>query len=251
MSLFSAPALKMMSFYPAPQDSCGTSYYGTVSNQTEHMGIAKGDYQLSSRQTLFLRYFVTHSLQPTTYDGKNPLSMTLSGADDLVNSGVFGHTFVIGPNMVNSFRATYNREGITKTQVPLFDGKTLGINMTALVPGHIIVSATGSISGPSVFSYVATDPTDDHHIIDDLSFIKGNHQFAFGGNWIRSVQNVYGPLFGDGSFTFNGQSTGLSDGGFSHGLRILVHTAGNPVRRQSVIITSHCTHKTIGKSPRI
>ena len=216
-SMFSAPALKMMTYYPTPQDGCGTSYYGTVQNNSEHMGVVKGDYQLNSNQTLFLRYFVTHALISTPYDGVNPLSMNLSGADDLVNSGVFGHTFVIGPNMVNSFRATYNREGITKTQVPLFDGSTLGINMHTLVPGHIIVSASGAISGPSVFSYAAKDPTDDHQIADDLSFIKGNHQFAFGGNWIRSVQNVYGPLFGDGFFSFNGQATGLSMADFLTG----------------------------------
>ncbi len=217
VSLFSPAALKMMTYYPAPQDGCGTSYYGDVSNQTENLGVAKGDYQMTSRETMFLRYFVTHSLQPPPYSGGNPLSMTLSGADDLINSGVFGHTFVIGPNMVNSFRATYNREGITKTEVPTFDGPTLGINMYTLVPGHVIVSASGAISSASVFSYAAKDPTDDHQIADDLSFIKGNHQFAFGGNWIRSVQNVYGPLFGDGDFNFNGQSTGLSMGDFLTG----------------------------------
>ncbi len=110
-SMFSAPALKMMTFYPTPQDGCGTLYYGSVSNQTENMGIAKGDYQLSSRQTFFLRYFATHSLQPPPFGGTNPLSETASGADDLVNSGVFGHTFVIGPNMVNSFRATFQPLG--------------------------------------------------------------------------------------------------------------------------------------------
>ncbi|HEY3826307.1 MAG TPA: TonB-dependent receptor [Bryobacteraceae bacterium] len=217
ISLLNPASLKMMSFYPAPQDGCGTLYYGTLANQTENMGVAKGDYTLSSRQTVFLRYFVTHSLQPTPYDGKNPLSMTLSGADDLINSGVFGHTFVINANMVNSFRATYNREGITKIQTPEFDASTLGINMNSLVPGHIVASATGAIYSSTVFSYAAKDPTDDHQIADDLSFIKGTHQFAFGGNWIRTVQNVLGPLEGDGLFTFNGQSTGLSMGDFLTG----------------------------------
>lgn len=210
VSMFSAPALKMMTFYPPPSDGCGTSYYGNVSNQDEHMGVAKGDYQLTSRQSLFLRYFVTHSLQPTPYDGKNPLSMTLSGANDLVNSGVFGHTFVIGPNMVNTFRATYNRSAVTKIQDPTFDANTLGIAMNTLVPGHIVVSASGAIYSSTVTSYAAKDPVDDHQIANDFSWIKGNHQFSFGGNWIRSVQNVYGPLEGDGFFSFNGQSTGLS-----------------------------------------
>lgn len=220
VSMFSQPALKMMTFYPPPSDGCGTSYYGTVANVNEHMGVAKGDYQLNSKQTLFLRYFVTHSLQPTAYNGVNPLSMTLSGANDLVNSGVFGHTFVISPSMVNTFRATFNRSAVTKTQVPTFDANTLGINMNTLVPGHIIVSASGAISSASVFSYAATDPVDDYQLADDFSWIKGNHQFAFGGTWIRSIQNVYGPLFGDGSFSFNGGATGLSMADFLLGYAI-------------------------------
>jgi hypothetical protein len=217
VSLFSAPALKMMTFYPPAADACGTSFYSTVQNQDEHMGIARGDYQLNSKQTLFLRYFVSHSLQPTTYDGKNPLSMTFSGADDLVNSGVFGHTFVLSASMVNSFRATFNRSAVAKTQTPTFDGPSLGIKMTTLVPGHLIATATGAIYSAQVFSYAAFDPTTDHQLADDLSLIKGNHQFGFGANWIRSVQNVYGPLNGDGNFTFNGQSTGLSMGDFLTG----------------------------------
>jgi Carboxypeptidase regulatory-like domain/TonB dependent receptor len=210
LSLFSPQAQKMMTFYPAPQDGCGTLYYGTVSNQDEHMGLAKGDYQLNTKQTLFLRYFVTHSLQPPPFNGTNPLSETASGADDLVNSGVFGHTFVIGPNMINTFRATYNRSGVTKIETPSFDANTLGIKMNTLVPGHIVVSATGAIYSSTVTSYAARDPVNDHQLADDFTWIKGNHQFAFGGNWIRSIQNVYGPLEGDGFFSFNGQSTGLS-----------------------------------------
>jgi hypothetical protein len=216
-SLLSAPALKMMTYYPPAADGCGTSFYGTVQNQTEHMGIARGDYQLSTRQTLFLRYFVTHALVSATYDGKNPLSEQLSGGNDLVNSGVFGHTFVINANMVNSFRATFNRSAVAKTATPTFDGPSLGIKMVTLVPGHFLASATGAIYSMLNTSYAAFDPTTDQQIANDLSFIKGNHQFGFGGNWIRSVQNVYGPLNGDGNFGFNGQSTGISMGDFLTG----------------------------------
>ena len=208
-ALFSPPAVKMMTHYPVTNDPCGKEFYGTVQNQDEHMGVAKGDYQLTSKQSVFLRYFVTHSLQPTPYNGTNPLTMTLSGADDLVNSGVFGHTYVISPEIVNTFHATYNRSSVTKTQVPDFSGPDLGINMTTLVPGHVVINA-GTLSSASVFSYAARDPTDDFQLSNDLSVVKGKHQLAFGVNWIHSTQNVFGPLFGDGFFNFTGQTTGLA-----------------------------------------
>src|SRR5262249_27013907 len=33
---------------------------------------------------------------------------------------------------------------------------------------------------------------------------------TFGANWLRPIQNVYGPPLGDGSFSFTGQTTGLA-----------------------------------------
>ena len=209
-ALLSPAALKMMTFYPPTTDPCGKEFFGTVQNTDEHMGLARADYQLNAQQSMFLRYYVTHALVSTTFDGKNPLTMTFSGADDLVNSGVFGHTWVIGVGTVNTFRATFNRSSVTKTQVPTFDGPALGIKMHTLVPGHLVATATGAIYSSQVFSYAARDPTTSHQLSDDVSIVKGNHQFGFGANWIRPVQYVYGPLNGDGNFTFDGSVTGLS-----------------------------------------
>jgi Carboxypeptidase regulatory-like domain/TonB dependent receptor len=209
VSSFSTPAVNMIKFYPVPPDgACGKESYATKSTQDEHTGIAKGDYQLTSTQSIFLRYYVTHSLQPTPYDGVNPLSMTTSGADDLVNSGVFGHTWVLNSTTINAFRATFNRSAVTKTQTPTFDGPSLGIKMHTLVPGHLVLSMTGGPSSASVFSYPAFDPTTAFQLADDFNIIKGSHQMTFGGNWIRQIQYVYGPLNGDGVINFNGQQTG-------------------------------------------
>ena len=207
---FSAPAVKMTSYYPKTTDPCGKSFYGTISNQDEHQGLARVDYQLNSNQSLFLRYFISHSLQPSPYDGVNPLSMTLSGADDLMNSAVLGHTWVLGAGTVNSFRATLNRSAVTKIQTPTFDAASLGIAMHGLVPGHIVASASGAIYSSTVTSYAAFDPTTAYQFADDVSKVKGNHQIGFGVNFIRPVQYVYGPLNADGNFGFNGSVTGLS-----------------------------------------
>lgn len=208
-SAFNPAALKMMSFYALPSNVCGKSFFGIKQNSDEEMGVAKVDYQVSTKESVFLRYYVTHLNLQTPYDKKNPLTETLSGANDMVNSGVFGHTWLISPQTINSFRATANRSGITKTQIPSFDASTLGINMTTLVPGHLVASATGGIYSSSVFSYAATDPTTSYQFGDDLSLIRGSHQIQVGVNWMHSFQYIYGPLFGDGSFSFNGQYTGL------------------------------------------
>ncbi len=209
VSEFSQPALNMLKFYPVPSDgACGKESFSPRSGQDEHMGIAKGDYQINSKQTVFLRYLVSHALLPTPYDGVNPLTMTSSGADDLVNSAVFGHTWVISPTMINAFRATFDRSAVTKTQTPTFDGPSLGIKMHTLVPGHIVLSVTGGPSSAAITSYPAFDPTTTFQLANDFTIIKGKHQFAFGGSWIRQVQYVFGPLNGDGVISFTGSQTG-------------------------------------------
>jgi len=205
---FSQPALNMLKFYPTPSDTtCGKESFAPRSGQDEHMGIAKGDYQINSKQTVFLRYLVSHALLPTPYDGVNPLTMTSSGADDLVNSAVFGHTWVISPTMINAFRATFDRSAVTKTQTPTFDGPSLGIKMHTLVPGHIVISVTGGPSSAAITSYPAFDPTTAFQLANDFTMIKGKHQFTFGGSWIRQVQYVFGPLNGDGVIAFTGSQT--------------------------------------------
>jgi hypothetical protein len=209
VSQFSPIALKMLSAFPATSDPCGRVFFGIGQNQDEHEGIARVDYTLSQSQSLYLRYFLTHSLQPSTYDGKDPLTMTLAGADDMVNSAVVGHTWIINPGTVNAFHATFNRSSVTKFQGQEYDASTLGINMTTLVPGHIVATVSGGgLYTSSVFSYPSRDPTYDYQLSDDFSLIHGNHQFGFGFNGIYILQNVFGPLNGDGNFTFNGSASG-------------------------------------------
>ena len=209
-ALFNAASLKMMTFFTPSTDPCGKTFFGTKQNFDEESGIMKVDYNISEKQSMFVRYYGTHAVVGTPFDGKNPLTETISGANDLVNSMVIGDTYIINSNTINSFHFTGNRSAVTKTQLPSFDASTLGINMTTLVPGHIVATATGAIYSATVFSYAATDPVTAFQSGDDFSMIRGNHQMQFGAYWMHSLQNVYGPLNGDGNFTFSGATTGLS-----------------------------------------
>ena len=138
--------------------------------------------------------------------------------------------------MINAFRATFDRSAVTKTQTPTFDGPSLGIKMHTLVPGHIVLSMTGGPSSASIFSYPAFDPTTAFQLADDFTIIKGKHQFAFGGSWIRQVQYVFGPLNGDGVINFNGSQTTGSTAELAWAWRIScwARTFTLPARRSSI-----------------
>src|SRR4029079_15089484 len=152
-SAYDKASLKMMTFFTLPTDPCGKEFSGVKQNFDEQSGVMKVDYNMSDKQSLFVRYYATHAVVGTPFDGKNPLTETISGANDLVNSMVIGDTYIINATTINSFHVTGNRSGVTKTQLPSFDANTLGINMTTLVPGHIVATASSAIYSSTVFSY--------------------------------------------------------------------------------------------------
>ena len=79
----------MMTYYPVANDPCGKVGYSTINNQDEQTGVTKVNCQLGQNVSMFARYFATHSMQPPTFNANNPLSMVLSGNDDLYQSFVF------------------------------------------------------------------------------------------------------------------------------------------------------------------
>src|SRR6202011_1657898 len=63
-------------------------------------------------------------------------------------------------------------------------------------------------------------------VSEDISLIKGNHQLGFGVNYIHNTARFITYFRAPGTFTFNGQATGLSmadfllgsaSGGFNQG----------------------------------
>jgi hypothetical protein len=85
-SLFSPPALKMLTYFePLPVEPCGRVQYGVKSNFNEYMGVAKGDYQVTARHSIFGRYYATHYYAPSSYTG-NQVTMASPFIDNLVQS---------------------------------------------------------------------------------------------------------------------------------------------------------------------
>ncbi|HEX4278988.1 MAG TPA: carboxypeptidase regulatory-like domain-containing protein [Bryobacteraceae bacterium] len=216
-SLVSPQAVKMSSFFPAGPGDCGLTTYTLIANQTEHNGLAKIDYQLSSKQSIFGRYYVTHSLVPSSFTGTE-LSVLNAGTDDEVNSVVLGHTYILGPNALNSFRATANRVGITKFQVPILTASGIGVqNIYEPLPNYSNINITGDFNSAGGFATPGLVATTTYQASDDFSLIKGAHQLQFGGTYIRPGQNSTFCVYCDGLFTFNGQATGSAFGDFFAG----------------------------------
>ncbi|HEX5226327.1 MAG TPA: carboxypeptidase regulatory-like domain-containing protein [Bryobacteraceae bacterium] len=216
-SLVSPQALAFASHFPVGPGPCGNVTYTQIANQDEHMGLAKVDYQISSKQSVFARYYGTHSLTPSSFTGTE-LSVQNAGTDDEVNSFVLGHTYIFSPNALNTFHATVDRSGVTKFQVPIVTPTDIGVQgIYIALPTFSNINITGDFSSAGGFATPGLVNTTTYQFTDDFSLIKGSHQMQFGANFIRPMQASTFCVYCNGLFTFSGQLTGSAMADFVSG----------------------------------
>ena len=210
-TLLNPVALKISTLLPTSADPCGKVTYGLVQNQDEYVGLARLDYQKSPKHQLFTRLGVNDLGISSTYDGKNPLTINTAGTHYRIYTLAFGSTYLIGANIVNSFRASANRNETVKSADPFLSWKDLGVNMTAQI-NTIRLSVTGNgfgVGSPNTLTALLnTGP--NPQLADDVSVVKGSHQLGFGVNYIKHLMNFYSDLNAAGTFTFAGQITTLA-----------------------------------------
>jgi Carboxypeptidase regulatory-like domain/TonB dependent receptor len=212
--LITAPnpqALAFASYFGTGPEPCGNVTYRIIQNQNEHMGVGKVDYQINSKQSLFVRYFGTHSLQPSSFTG-NQLSVQNAGTNDMVNSVVLGHTYLISTNAVNTFHFAFNTVGITKFQVPIETPTDIGVQgmYTSGAPfTHFSnINITGDFQSAGGFATPGLVNTKTYQFADDFSWTKGSHQLQFGMSFIRPWQTSTFCVYCNGLFTFSGANAG-------------------------------------------
>lgn len=208
-TLFSEPAIKMVSFYQVPTNPCGQVSFGLKNNVTEHVGIAKVDYIWNAKHSMFGRYQGAHSFQPPSFTG-SPLSIVSASPNDFMQSIAFGDNYILSPTVLNSFHYGFNRSAVNKTQVQLINSQNLGINITPPpVPDNVEVAVTGALYTNGLSGFPFYLPAQSWQLADDVSLARGNHQIRFGVSWIREQQNATATSTSDGWFDFDGQFTGL------------------------------------------
>jgi hypothetical protein len=217
-SLISPQAIAFASHFPVVTSNvCGNTTFAEVANQDEHMGLAKVDYQISSKQSVFARYFGTHSLTPSSFTGTE-LSVQNAGTNDEVNSFVLGDTYVFSPSALNTFHATVDRDGITKFQVPIVTPTDIGVQgIYVALPNFSNINITGDFMSAGGFATPGLVNTTTYQFSDDFSLIKGSHQMQFGANFIRPMQATTFCVYCNGLFTFSGADTGTAMSDFIAG----------------------------------
>jgi len=160
--------------YPANDTSVGDGLntsgfrFNAKTPVTLHSHSGRFDYNLTSKQLLFLRANVIYDLTggiPQFPDTPAP------NLWEHPTGFVIGHTWTISNRFVNNLRYGMTREAFSQQ----------GDSGDNQITFRFVFS-------PRIFSRTLARTTPVHNITDDFSWLRGNHSFQFGGN-IRLISN--------------------------------------------------------------
>ena len=209
-SSISPQALALAKLLPLSQaDQYGRINIALPANNSEDQYIGRVDYTISQSHTIFGRYYLTNYFAPAYYSPTNLLLTTTAGNNERVQSFTLGDTYIISSKLVNTFHGTYARR--RDNRGPTAGGinaNTIGVQMYTYVPNDFRLTITNGFSvgcgtcSPGFFN------TQTEDFSDDVDYVRGKHQFAFGGEILRTGDNTRAGYLQNGSFNFGGESSG-------------------------------------------
>ena len=220
-------ARAVSSLLPATSDPCGRVTYPQIASYTENQGIARMDYQVSPRHSLFARYFITRLEQPPGDPKANLLVAAQLGFSDQVQNLTVGDTYLLNARTVNSFRLTGTRSYNTTVVGDYANLSQLGVQGLFQMPSikglssryvsNLVVNGAFSVT-----TTPAVQPYDTLAFNDDVNIQRGPHQISFGGNFTDVRAFAVNYLNTNGNATFTGQpgsplSTGSGMADFIYG----------------------------------
>jgi hypothetical protein len=211
VSRFDSAAVKLVNnFIPTSANPCGLTLYGQPANNPDDQWVGKIDWVRSEKHALYGRYYIYDFTAQTFFDGKNALTTGPNpGNRDRSHTATFGDTYTFSPTKVNAFHATFNRRADNRgSALNLFSPNDLGVNMYDNLPNYIQLSISNYFNvacgtcAPGYFNI------NTFQLSDDLTWIKGRHQFAFGVDARKQQFNSTNNQQANAQISFNGGITG-------------------------------------------
>jgi hypothetical protein len=209
ISRFNQSALNLLKYVPVSTDPCGTVQYGIPNNSDEDQFIGRADYNQSTKNSIFGRYFIADYRNPAIFDGKNALTTTKPGVAPRSQSVTLGDNYSFGPGTISSFHASFGRMRILRgPSSNLFSPQDVGINISQLIDHFIALDVTNFMTFGCGTCAPAKYVTNTYQVAEDVDLIRGSHQISAGINYIHLQLNALGNNASNGQFTFNGSNTG-------------------------------------------
>ena len=191
-----------------PQSSTGSIVTLGSAPVNDAMYMGRIDWIKSSKQTLYGHYYVDHNTFTNPFPGNgNIASSDYLGENFVAETDMLtlNDTYTISPTLVNQAVVSYLRSTSNEYETKTIAPAALGINMPQYIPtGAVDVGVTGSFDLGS--GYNTRFITNTYQFRDALSWMKGRHNFKFGGQLIRHHFVVR--WIGSPQFYFDGSRSG-------------------------------------------
>jgi hypothetical protein len=168
-------------------DSEGSAYISQPGFFNENQWMANGDFVVSDRNKIAVRYFGAASNQEwsTLYETEGfplyqPERFDISSIED---------TYTLSPRLVNQLLVGLHRSTSNQTYGNAFTFSSLGMNAPAEINAfpNIWMISDGFQTGTTSATYFLEE---EEQIADTLSWVKGRHQFTFGGGFTYGRDNM-------------------------------------------------------------
>lgn len=215
---FNQQSLALEKYLPAidpnvDTNGCGEVSYSIPLLQHDNQFVTRADYTISPKNNLYGRYFIDGYQAPAFFSPTNILITTQSGNIQRVHSLTLADAHTFTPNVVNAAHVTVLRRVNHRGYAPNdINAGTLGIDLYQAVPNGLqITEGKFTIGGGTNSVSHFNDNTLSFD--DDVTWVRGRHQFVFGGEWVQNQLNIGNSYESNGVFTFNGQYSGSGPNG--------------------------------------
>ncbi len=177
-ALFSPTAVNLAARLPSTDDPCGEIVFGIKEIEDQHQFVVKVDFQMNDKHSLFTRFVDSYLDEESPIANNNILT---GGGDQFFRSYAWtgGSTYIVTPNIVNSYRMSVSANRRLSIPVSLFSMTELGSDVySGYIPNTADIVVDDGFELGSNHRLVRTVL---YQIADDVSWVRGSHQIGFGG----------------------------------------------------------------------
>src|SRR5207244_2209051 len=206
-----AVSKKLIDYFPlAQQEQVGSNF---INNEARQINTDQYTYRVDFNQSARSSWFYRHSFSHEHGYDPFPIPNMGSNTDTDVQQAVVGNTRSIGASKLNDLRFGFGRlknAHISPRANKVNVVKDLGINIPSDNPlywgvPNIGISGLAGLGEESDAPFINDDKT--IQVVDNLSWIFGEHSVKFGGEVRRVIYNQIGGVVTRGRFGFDGRYT--------------------------------------------
>ena len=186
---------------------CGHVQYAIPSQTSDNEFDTRVDYTINAKNNLYVRYFFDGYQAPAFFSPTNILLTTAPGDNQRYQTITIGENYVISSSLVNSAHLTAVRRSNTRGyNASDINATTLGVNLFQIQPIGLFINASAKTHGFTIGGDSNSLATLNDNVpidfSDDVTLIRGKHQIAFGGGYVRNQLNVNNAYRGNGLFIY-------------------------------------------------